>query len=98
MNIDIQTAHVRVQPDCRQMIDDWVARCRRVHPDVAGVEITLRHEGSRSPGDEATVQATARDRRVRGTGLAPTMSSALYEALDTVERELLVREAVSRRA
>jgi hypothetical protein len=84
MNIDIQTMRVCMQPDWRRMIDDWVA-LPQAAPRRGGIDVVLRHE-AQSGGDEAMVEATAHGRHLRGTGLAPTMSTALYEALDAVER------------
>jgi ribosome-associated translation inhibitor RaiA len=98
MNIEIRTAHAHMQEDWHRMIDAWVARCRRLHPEVAGIDVVLRRDGSKRPGDEAMVEVMARGGHLRGAGVAPTMSTALHDALDAVEHELLVREAVTRRA
>jgi ribosome-associated translation inhibitor RaiA len=97
MNIDVQTEQVRMQPEWRRMIDDWVQRCRRQHPEVADVEVTLRHREEDRLGETVTIDATARRRHMYGTGRATMMSLALHDALDAVERELLVHEAVTRR-
>ena len=97
MNIDVQTEHVRMQPEWRRMIDDWIARCRTQHPDVADVEVTLRHGGGDRLAELVTIEATARRRHLRGVGRGAMMSMALHDALDAVERELLVHEAVTRR-
>jgi ribosome-associated translation inhibitor RaiA len=97
VNIDIQTEHVRMQPAWHRMIDEWVARCRRQHSEVASVDVTLRHRDRSRPGEEVGVVATARGRQLRGAARAGLMSVALHDALDAVERELLVHEAVTRR-
>ena len=97
MNIDVQTEHVRMQPEWRRMIDEWVERCRRQHPDVAGVEVMLRHGEDDRLGEMVTIDATACRRHLRSAGRAAMMGVALHDALDGVERELLVHEAVTRR-
>jgi hypothetical protein len=97
MNIDLQTEHVRMQPEWRRMIDDWVERCRTQHPDVADIEVMLRHGDGGPLAETVTIDATARRRHLRGAGRAALMSMALHDALDAVDRELLVHEAVTRR-
>lgn len=98
MDIDVQTEHVRMQPEWRRMIDDWVARCRTQHPEVAGVEVTLHHGESGHLAEEVTIDATARRRHLRCAGRGAIMSMALHDALDAIERELLVHEALTGRA
>jgi ribosome-associated translation inhibitor RaiA len=97
MNIDIRTDHVPMRAEWHRAIDDWVAHCRRDHPAVADVDVTLRHL-ARDPADVATVEATVHGHHVRGTGSAPMMTMALHDAFDALESELLVHEAVGRSA
>jgi ribosome-associated translation inhibitor RaiA len=97
MNIDIQTEHVHMQPDWHRMIDAWVDRCRRQYPDVASIDVQLRHAEQDGLPEMATIGATTGGRRLRGSCGAPMMSMALHDALDAVERELLVHEALTRR-
>jgi ribosome-associated translation inhibitor RaiA len=97
MNIDIQTDDVRMQPEWRRMIDAWVERCRAHYPEVRGVEVLLRHGEDDRPGEVVTIDATARRRHLRGAARAALMSMALHDALDAVERELLVDEAITQR-
>jgi len=97
MNIDIQTEHVAMQPEWRHMIDTWVERCRRYHPEVVCLDLNLRHGDTCRQGDEVDVVALAGGRNVRAVRHAEGMAAALHEALDTLEHELLVREAVERR-
>jgi ribosome-associated translation inhibitor RaiA len=97
MDIDIETEHVVMQPEWHRMIDTWVTRCRKAHPDVAYVDLTLRHEERGQPGEEVDVMATAGGRNLRVARHGITMSMALLDALAALERELLVHEAVYRR-
>ena len=93
MNIDIQTEGIAMRPEWHRTIDEWIRGCRAHHPDVIGVDLVLRHAAR----DEATVVATMRGARVRAAGEGDLMAAALHEALDGLEHELLVHEAVGRR-
>lgn len=97
MNIDIQTEHVAMKPEWHRMIDTWVERCRRYHPEVVGLDLNLRHGDPCQPGDAVEVVALAGGRSVRAFRYAEGMATALHEALDTLEHELLVHEAGKRR-
>ena len=97
MNIDIQTEHAVMQPEWHRMIEMWVERCRRQHPEVLGLELNLRHGDPRHRDDQVDVVATARGHSLRAVGRAEGMTQALYDALATLEQELLVHEAVSAR-
>jgi ribosome-associated translation inhibitor RaiA len=97
MNIDIETEHVRMRPEWHRAIDEWVVRCQRQHPQVAGIDVMLRHGAESRAGEEVTVDATAPGRRLRGTARAPMMGVALHDAFEAIERELMVHEAVARR-
>jgi ribosomal subunit interface protein len=99
MNVDIQTEHVAMQPEWHRMIDQWLERCARSHPEIMDIDVTLRHgEPGRHPGEEVDVVATADGRSLRAARHAELMSVALHDALDALEHELLVHEAVRRRA
>jgi hypothetical protein len=99
MDIDIETEHVVMQPEWHRMIDIWVARTRKAHPEVAYVDLTLRHgEGDQDPGGEVDVVATADGRSLRVARHGLTMSMALLDALGALEHELLVHEAAYRRS
>jgi len=95
MNLDVMTERVVMQPAWYGEIERWVARCARYHPAIAGLELTLRHDG-RAADDEVFVVATGRDhRRLRAAAHATLMADALHEALDTMEHDLLVHEALA---
>jgi ribosomal subunit interface protein len=98
MNIDIQTEHVAMRPEWHRMIDEWVEQCARRHPDVIEVDLTLRHGEHRHAGEEVDVVATAGRRSLHAARQAEVMTVALHDALDALEYELLVHEAVGRRA
>lgn len=92
MNVDIQTEHVAIRPAWHDMIVAWLDRCRRLHPDVVDVDLRLRHGES---GPEAVdVVAVARGRNLRIAERATDMDAALYGALDAIERELALNEAI----
>lgn len=97
MNIDIETEHVVMQPEWHHMIEKWVEHCVRHHPDVVALDLTLRHGEHRHPGEQVDVVATARGRSLRAAKQADLMTMALHDALDALEGELLVHEAVGRR-
>ena len=97
MNLDIQTDQVHMRPEWHRMIDEWVARCARHHPDVVGIDLRLRHGESRRPHEEVDVVAIAGRRSLRAAKQADVMTVALHDALDALEHELLVHEAVDRR-
>src|SRR5919197_6635328 len=96
MNVDIQTEHVAMRPEWRRMIDAWIQGCRKHHPEIREIDLTLRHDAQRRAAEEVDVVATARGRRLRAARQAQLMSVALQDALETLERELLVHEAVGR--
>src|SRR5262245_41209185 len=97
MDVEIQTDRVAMCPEWRHMIHSWVERCRKHHPSVAGMDVTLRYEGPTCPAEVEAV-ATARGRRLRAATRSILVSVALHDALDALEQELLVHEAVSRAA
>lgn len=69
MNIEIQTEHVAMQPEWHRMIDQWLERCARSHPEIMDIDVRLRHgEPGRHPGEEVDVVATADGRSLRGRG------------------------------
>jgi hypothetical protein len=98
MNVDIQTERIAIRPEWRRVIDAWVRGCRKHHPDVLGIELRLGHADRGPAGEKAEVLATARQGRRRAAGHAALMSLALQEALDALEYELLVHDAVARPA
>lgn len=98
MNIDIHTEHVAMRPEWDQMINTWVEGCRRRHPDVQEIDLSLRHADRGQTAEAVNVVALARGRSVRAGTRAMTMSTALYDALETLERELLLNEAIRPRA
>ena len=94
MNLDIQTEHVAMTPDWHRMIDDWVALCRRRHPRVGMLELTLRHGNERVGGEQVDAAASTGPRNVRAHARAEAMGVALGDALESLERELCVSDAV----
>jgi ribosome-associated translation inhibitor RaiA len=97
MDLDIQTEHVALNPEWDRMIEAWVRRCVKVHPEVVGLDFTLRHGELPRTGEKVDIVATTRGRSLRAAARGELMAEALHDALDALERELLVREAVSRR-
>jgi ribosome-associated translation inhibitor RaiA len=99
MNLDIQTEHILMRPEWHDQIHAWVTRFARFHPEVAGIDLTLRHgESGRQPEEEVDVVAMAGRRSLRVAKHAELMSVALHDAFDALEHELLVHEAMARRA
>ena len=97
MNIDIQTEHVAMRPEWHHVIDEWLERCTRRYPDVIDIDLKLRHdEHRRHSGEEVAVEATANGRTIRASRQGEVMTVTLHDALDAIERELLVHEAVRR--
>jgi ribosomal subunit interface protein len=97
MNIDIQTEHVAMRPEWHHMIDEWLERCARCHPDVVDIDVRLRHDDRRQSGEEVNVEATADGRTLRASKQAEVMTVALHDALDGLEHELLAHQAIRRR-
>ena len=98
MHLDISTERVSMRPEWDDLIAGWVEHCRRYHPVVSGVDIRLRHRDDRQPAVEVEAVASAGRRRLRATREAVFMGAALHDALDALEDELLVHEAVHRAA
>jgi ribosome-associated translation inhibitor RaiA len=92
VNLDIQTEHVRMRPEWHRAIDAWVERCRARHPDVVSLDVTLCHDGGNRADDQVSIAATAHGRQLRGAGRAATMSAALEDALEAIERALTAPE------
>jgi ribosomal subunit interface protein len=88
MNLDIQTQHVAMRPDWRRMIDEWVRRCREAHPDVVGIDVTLRHGSAARAAEEVEVEASVGGRSLRVTTHGEAMTVALQDALEALERRL----------
>lgn len=97
MEIDIQTEHVRMRPEWHRMIDDWLDRCARSHPEVRGIEVSLRRvEDDRRPGEAVEILAAAGGRNFRESTQANVMTLALHDAFEAIEQDLLVHEAAGR--
>jgi ribosome-associated translation inhibitor RaiA len=94
MNVDISAEHVVMRPEWHDIIDVWLAGCRRRHPDVDAIDLTLRHADSAPLGDAVDVVAKARGRSLHADTCATDMQTALYDALDVLERELALNEAI----
>ncbi len=88
MNVDIVTEHVAMRPEWHDIIDAWLERCRQRHPDVEGIDFTIRHADSDPVGEMVDLVALARGRTLRADTRATDMGLALYDALDALEREL----------
>lgn len=97
MNLDIETEHVVMRPEWHRTIESWVALCRRRHPAVAALDLTLRHGDGRPAGEEVQAVAAAGPRTLRAHATAELMSVALGDALESLERELWASEAVEER-
>ena len=93
MNIDIMTEHVAMRPEWHDIIGAWLDQCRRRHPDVDGVDVTLRHTDA-EPAEAVDLVAQARGRRLRTSTQATDMGIALYDALDALDREIALNEAI----
>ena len=94
MNIDIHTEHVAMRPEWQKMIETWLDRCRWRHPDVQGIDVRLRHADESRTAETVNLVALARGRSLRAGTRSTTMSTALYDALETLERELVLNEAI----
>ena len=94
MNIDIHTEHVAMRPEWQKMIETWLDHCRWRHPDVQGIDVRLRHADEGRTAETVNVVALARGRSLRAGTRSTTMSTALYDALETLERELVLNEAI----
>jgi ribosome-associated translation inhibitor RaiA len=94
MNLDIQTEHVAMTPEWHRVIDDWVALCRHRHPQIGALEFTLRRGSERTAGEQVDAVAFAGRRSVRAHARAEVMGVALGDALERLERELCVGDAV----
>ena len=94
MNIDIHTEHIAMRPEWQEIIEAWLEDCRRRHPDVQGIDLSLRHAEQGQSAEAVNVVALARGRSLRAGTRGTSMSTALYDALDTLERELLLNEAI----
>ena len=83
-----------MRPEWHDILDAWLQDCRRRHPDVQGIDVTLRHADFEPAGEAVDLVALARGRRLRAATSATDMGLALYDALDALERELALNEAV----
>jgi ribosome-associated translation inhibitor RaiA len=94
MNIDVTTEHVAMRPEWHDIIDTWLAGCRRRHPEVEEIDLTLRQADSEPVGAAVDLVAFARGRSLHAGTCATDMGAALYDALDALERELALNEAI----
>jgi ribosome-associated translation inhibitor RaiA len=94
MNIDITTEHGAMRPEWHDIIDGWLRACRRRHPDVEGVDVRIRHADSEPAGEAVDLVAVARGRSLHAGTSATDMSVALYDALEALEHELALNEAI----
>jgi hypothetical protein len=94
MNLDIQTDHTVMRPEWHRVIDAWVASCRGRHPGVRALDLMLRHRGDQRGVEEVDAVATAGARSLHAHATAESMSVALGDALDSLERALCTSGAV----
>ena len=94
MNIDISTEHIAMRPEWHDIIGTWLEGCRRRHPDVQAIDLRIRHADSDPEGEAVDLVALARGRSLHAAGRATDMGMALYDALDALERELALNEAI----
>ena len=98
MNLDIQTEHTIMRAEWHRVIDAWVTSCRGRHPEVRALDLTLRHRGEQRAIEEVDAVATAGPRNlVHAHAAAESMSVALGDALDNLERALCTSEAIEER-
>jgi ribosome-associated translation inhibitor RaiA len=94
MNIEITTEHVAMRPEWHDILDAWLQACRRRHPELEGIDVTLRHADFEPAGEAVDVAALTRGRSLHAGTRATDMGTALYDALDTLDRELALNEAI----
>lgn len=94
VNIDITTEHVAMRPEWHDIINTWLEGCRRRHPEVQGIDVALRHADLEPVGEAVDLVALAGGRSLRARTRATDMGIALYDALDALERELALNEAI----
>jgi ribosome-associated translation inhibitor RaiA len=87
MNLDIETEHVVMRSGWHRTIEEWVARSAKLHPDLASVDLTLRHD--ERTGDRVDAEARVGNRILRSGAKGEFMTAVLQEALAALERELL---------
>src|SRR5262245_60316800 len=73
MNIDITTEHVAMRPEWHDIIDAWLNGCRRRHPDVQGLDVTLRHADFEPMCEAVDLVALARGRSLHARTSATDM-------------------------
>jgi ribosome-associated translation inhibitor RaiA len=98
MNLDIETERVIMRSEWHRMIDDWVARCRKVHPDVLALDIALRHVEAPHPSNRVDAVARGRGRTLRAGAEGEKMATVLHQALDALDRKLEIGGRPSDRA
>ena len=94
MDVDIVTEHVAMRPEWHDTIDAWLRNCRRRHPDVAAVDFVLSHADDEPAGEAVELVAITGGRSLHADARATDMGTALYDALDLLERELALNEAL----
>ena len=87
MNLDIETEHVAMRSEWHRTIEEWVARSAELHPDLASVDLMLRHD--ERTGDRVDAVARVGSRTLRAGAQGEFMTTVLQEALAALERELL---------
>jgi hypothetical protein len=94
MNVDILIEHTAMRPEWHDILDAWLQNCRRRHPEVDDVDLTLRHADFDACGEIVDLTVRARGRRLHSGTRATDMGTALYDAFDAVDRELALNEAI----
>jgi ribosome-associated translation inhibitor RaiA len=87
MDLDIETEHVVMRSEWHRMIEEWVAGSAELHPDLASVDLTLRHD--EQTGDRVDAVARVGSRTLRAGAQGELMTTVLQESLGALERELL---------
>jgi ribosomal subunit interface protein len=89
MDIEIQTQHIDMQPEWRDLIDQRLARLAERYPKLIRVHVTLKHGRHHLRGvEEVDIVGTYPGATFRTAKQEEEMRDAIHAALDSLEREV----------
>jgi ribosomal subunit interface protein len=92
VDIEIQTQHAELTPECRTLIDERLAALATRYPELIRVHVTLKHGAHHQHGlEEAAIVARCAGATLRAAKQEETMRAAVHAALDALERTVATR-------
>jgi ribosomal subunit interface protein len=97
VDLVIRAVGLEIEPECRVLIEDRLARLAARFPELIRAHVTLKHGGHHRVGtEEVDIVANCAGVTLRAAKQEEHIRDAVHAALDALERELGVHHEVRR--